>query len=81
MHDQVEISTGKLNLFSGANERSFRILASANDFGGWICKTYFKIMGTISGLSFVTSVVSVWVCCKTYGRFDAQYAMHTDRVM
>ena len=64
-----------------AHESSFQILASADNFGGWICVTYYKVMGIISSLSILTSFVSVWACCKMYGHFDAQYAMHTDRVM
>lgn len=64
-----------------ANERSFHFLTSANSRGGWICKTYYKTMGTISCASILTSIVSVWICYKNYGQFDARYAMHADRVM
>lgn len=61
---QNQVKTRKLNLILDANERSFWILASANDFGGWICINYYKIMGAISCSSIVTSFVSIWACCK-----------------
>lgn len=66
---------------SDANESSFGILASANELGGYICKTYYKIMGSMSGFAVLISTVSVLLCYKMHGRFDAQYTMHTARLM